>query len=1013
MIGERLSHYRVTAKLGAGGMGEVYLAEDTKLGRQVALKVLPAELADDPGRLSRLQREARALAALDHPNIVTVFSVEEADGVHFLTMAYIEGDSLDALIPQDGFSPERLLELASSLADALRAAHEHGIVHRDLKPANIMIDKEGRLRVLDFGLARLERVVVSDELTALATETMMTRAGTLLGTYPYMSPEQTQGQVVDARSDIFSLGIILYEMATGNRPFAGDSAASVMSAILRDTPPPVDLERDDLPHDLVRILDRCLEKDPEDRYQRARALCKDLADLRRESVAGRSWAPSARLHGRLPVKRWALRIGGVVLALLLLAGVFEKLEILDLVAGWPPVSSQTASADPSLVAVFPFSVHGGAEYLSEAMVDLLGSLLNAGEVRSVDSHALLAVLRQQRAQDGHVGPPDPALARELAQSFGAGRFVLGHIVQTGDTLNVTAALYETAGPDDAVLQAVAQGKEEQVTAPLLQLATQILDTYATDLEPGVLTDDYEAMRAYLQGQKLYREGSWLEAAGVFREAVEEDPTFAMAHYKIAVSTRYLPAQFLPEDALEEVERALEAARQHGGLLPERKRGLIEAYHAAWVREDAGEGIQIAEDLVTRYPDEIDAWQLIGRTRYSYDPLKGDDLSAARRALERALAYDPTDVRTLQYLWLTTARQERYEDVAAFLERLHSGGENEPVWRLYLACVREDEATVEEAIDGIAREFPTRFLDMTSGTLGEVHRDPECSEKVARKLVEVAPTSYWQARGYNRLAKVALLRGQWRAARQRLEEMQAAGLDHPELAYQIASMKMNFYLLPFVPAVTSELESLRSVLIQRVPDSVEERMLLDYRLGHLNARLDGPSAAQPNVEKLQAIYKERQGAADSASRLQALVAGYLAHSVRAQVLWESGDHAEALTEIERMRLEDLWSERLGLDRAAGLILDLYFRAMMLEQQGRLEEALSWYRSIGYAKLHNGVWKAPMHFWLGRTHERLGNREPAVEHYSKFVDWWKDCGPELCPMVEEAREGIRRLGGESPQ
>jgi serine/threonine protein kinase len=180
--------------------------------------------------LKRLQREARALAALDHPNIVTVFSVEEDDGVHFLTMAHVEGEGLDELIPEEGFSVEKLLELAVPLADALRAAHERGIVHRDLKPGNIMIDRENRLRVLDFGLARREVAAGPEDETQLATQTM-TQAGTVLGTYPYMSPEQAQGQVADARSGLFSLGVILYEMATGRRPFTGETGVSLISSI--------------------------------------------------------------------------------------------------------------------------------------------------------------------------------------------------------------------------------------------------------------------------------------------------------------------------------------------------------------------------------------------------------------------------------------------------------------------------------------------------------------------------------------------------------------------------------------------------------------------------------------------------------------------------------------------------------------------------------------------------------------------------------------------------------------
>jgi serine/threonine protein kinase len=227
VIGRTFSHYRIVSRLGAGGMGEVYLAEDTRLGRKVALKVLPAELAGDPGRIERLEREARALAALDHPNIVTVHSVEEAEGVRFLTMAHVDGETLDHEIPPGGMSAIRLVERALALADALRAAHEKGIVHRDLKPGNVLVDREGRLRVLDFGLARSTGAAGGAPLETLSD------TGTVVGTVPYMSPEQLDGRAVGDRSDLFSLGTLLWELATG----APTTSCSPSAAGRRGTEP--------------------------------------------------------------------------------------------------------------------------------------------------------------------------------------------------------------------------------------------------------------------------------------------------------------------------------------------------------------------------------------------------------------------------------------------------------------------------------------------------------------------------------------------------------------------------------------------------------------------------------------------------------------------------------------------------------------------------------------------------------------------------------------------------------
>ena len=286
LIGHTISHYRINAAIGAGGMGEVYRATDTNLGRDVALKVLPPEVASDPERLARFQREARAVAALNHPNVVTLYSVEECDGMHFLTMELIEGQSLDRLIPANGLPVERIVEIAGALAEAMAAAHEKGILHRDLKPANVMVTNEGRVKVLDFGLAKDVGAETSDDATL--TSTGRTQAGVVMGTPAYMSPEQVSGRVLDHRTDIFSLGVVLHEMATGRRPFEGTSSAELVSSILRDSPPPVTDVRSDLPADLARVIRRCLEKDPRYRMQTARDISNEFRDLAR--LASRSSA---------------------------------------------------------------------------------------------------------------------------------------------------------------------------------------------------------------------------------------------------------------------------------------------------------------------------------------------------------------------------------------------------------------------------------------------------------------------------------------------------------------------------------------------------------------------------------------------------------------------------------------------------------------------------------------------------------------------------------------------------
>jgi serine/threonine protein kinase len=357
VIGTTLAHYRITASLGKGGMGEVWRAEDTKLGREVALKVLPEEFGSDRERIERFEREARAVASLNHPHIVTLFSVEEIDDIRFLTMELVEGRTLDQMIPDNGFEAERFFDLATPLAEAMSAAQDKSVIHRDLKPSNVMVDDDGRVKVMDFGLAKLQENDDPSISSELPTEAL-TGVGMVVGTVPYMSPEQIEGKIVDHRTDVFSLGVLLYEMATGVRPFIGESSPALMSSILRDAPPSVVEVRNDFPRHLGRIIGRCLEKDRRDRYQTARDVFNELRALQRESSSplGRAGSSPARAENiSAPVARPSSGPGVTVR---------------------PPSTSGGIREDEGFwVAVLPFKYTGGdadltalAEGLSEEIV---------------------------------------------------------------------------------------------------------------------------------------------------------------------------------------------------------------------------------------------------------------------------------------------------------------------------------------------------------------------------------------------------------------------------------------------------------------------------------------------------------------------------------------------------------------------------------------------------------------------------------------------------------------------
>lgn len=532
LIGRTLSHYEVLAKLGQGGMGEVYLARDVELQRQVALKVLPRELSQDPERLQRLRREARTLAALDHPNIVPLYSFETHGDEHFLTMAYVEGESLDGSIPDGGLPLERVLDLAVALTDALRAAHQQGIVHRDLKPANVMVDREGRPRVLDFGLAKRDPGSLGDlsRLETLGFTEQMTREGVILGTFPYMSPEQAEGRPVDTRSDLFSFGVMLYEMTCGQRPFQGETGLSLISAILRDEPRPIRENKPGLPVRLDEILSRCLAKDPKERYPSAEALRDDLLDLQ-SNVARGTAAPALsdevpvtaprtpRASPRLstPTRRRSSWLAG--------AGVVLTIAAL---ATWQPWAG---TEEVRTLAVVPFASPETAEieeYLPTGVAESL--IRQIGQLPSVRVAPLDAVLQLANRA------PDP---REV-----------------GRLLGVETVLTGTVGPDEieAWLWDADSGallwsdRYDRASHPLLdvqdQIAAHILDEglrlELTGSERRAVgrppTADGEAYDLFLQARYLQRratEQDYLEAVQLLERAVVRDPEFTRAYLVLA------------------------------------------------------------------------------------------------------------------------------------------------------------------------------------------------------------------------------------------------------------------------------------------------------------------------------------------------------------------------------------------------------------------------------------------------------------------------------------------------
>jgi eukaryotic-like serine/threonine-protein kinase len=552
--GTKLGAYEVRSKLGQGGMGEVYRATDAKLGRDVAIKVLPEEMAATPGRLERFQREARALAALDHPGIVSVFSVEEAGGIHFLTMQLVEGETLDTIIASGGLSLSRFFEIAVPLAEALSAAHERGIVHRDLKPGNVMVTREGRVKVLDFGLAKLEAVDLPQDLTGTPTESRanLTSEGQVFGTVAYMAPEQARGGKVDARSDVFSAGVVLYELLTGERPFRGASAVDLISSILRDTPPSVTELRADLPPHLGRILRRCLEKEPRDRYQTSRDVYNELRDLQAETASSssrvlpRSGAgarpsssalradeiPGAAAGGGRAIRRrpaWAAAAGAAVLLLLgLVVYLAARSRAVPAAAGAP----EAANAPHVIrsIAVLPLDNYSGdpaQDYFAEGMTDeLTADLATISQLRVISRGSAMQFKGKNR-------PPTP----EIAKILNVDAVVEGSVLRAGNKVRITAQLIDARA--DRYLWAKSFERDSRdVLALQDELASAIareIHVQLTPAEKSRLTSapsvNPEAYDAYLKGRYYFNRPSdenLKKAIALFEETIRRDPSYAPA-----------------------------------------------------------------------------------------------------------------------------------------------------------------------------------------------------------------------------------------------------------------------------------------------------------------------------------------------------------------------------------------------------------------------------------------------------------------------------------------------------
>lgn len=980
MVSRTVCHYEVLRKLGDGGMGEVYLARDSRLDREVALKLLPARLTHDRPARARLLREAKAASRLSHPNILTVYEVgEDDDGDAFIATAFIDGESLKDLIERRELSISRLLSIAIEIAEGLAVAHEAGVVHRDIKPQNIIIDRAGHATIIDFGLAQV------------FDASRLTRSGALVGTMAYMSPEQGRGELVDARSDLYSLGTVMYEMITGQVPFPGDNPAQVLNGIFTESPLPPTVQNSQCTPSLEQIVLRSLAKDAGDRYQSARELVEDLQreKLALESVEvppSRSPRPvshrSGAKDGKSGLKRYLLPTSLVFAGSLvvLLLNPFKLTR----------VTEQQALADRSSVAVMYFenlADPNDSDKLARMVTSLVTTEMSALPGLSVVSRQRLYDIAK-RLGKSESGILDRTVATDVAREAGVTRMITGGILQTTPVFIVTSDVTDAGTGALVASQRIEGALNEDLFSIVDRLGEGIrrnLGLKAASPREGsrplsmATTDSPEAYRAYLDGLDLLDQAEFLGASMAFQKAVTIDTTFAMAYYQLSRAQRNIMMQA-------EARKSIERAARFSDRVNQRERLYIKSQEAL-VHGDRLKARATLQEMVSEYPREIDALMSLALIEYNLM-----NLPEALRLLQSILAIDSTWKMAWNMLAYTHNGLGDFENAISAVNRYVALAPEEA--NPYdsrgdlLAMNGKPKEAVESYRAALERKPDFYASAVKMGHLYLLLQDYARADSAYRILCRGSASPEYRAQGRTFLAGIAVYQGRMSQAIKLLDQGIAFDtLEQVGGAFLAHKYFVRATVYGYMGRRDSAIGSaaMASILLRGANATGNHFASADYiRFLSQNGRL---AEAQDSLVNLRTCIMQQDS-----SRLDAYwyASGWVDFTLGAM------DSArEAFTKSASR--EPSYCQR-------------FMKANTALEAGHLGEAVNELRQMVSTfdehRASDPLDAARTYYLLGKAYENSGWHAEAKAAYQEFLNLWKDADPNL-PEIADARARCARI------